>query len=300
MRGVTGSWTPLRRAVALAGAVLIAAAGCGSAPEQQGSTPTAEASQSPNWPSSMDGTRFRWSAAPDIDLLSGPAVPLRAYVESRELASKMMSITAAYPGFARAVPFPPWQPRMNSPAAYMPDEPTPYDLRFKDTRLFGNDNYRIMAITPQGNGLRAVVCLYRPYRYALTEDGRYKLFGYEDGKPHTAPYMLSAVDFTQEDPRHGPNPPPNPTVPQEGPLPAPVDDVFGDWVFTALSGSSLSWWINNGETTTETPPEYHVLLQRCIAEMPVPEDQRADVVAPYRDTPPPTLPAYPGWPARAQ
>ena len=71
-------------------------------------------------------------------------------------------------------------------------------------------------------------------------------------------------------------------------------------VFTALSLSTLSWWITNGETATATLPEYHELKQRRGAEMPIPEDQRPATLTPYRDTLPPTLPAYPGWPARAQ
>lgn len=58
----------------------------------------------PNWPETLSYFRFRWSADPGIDLLSGPAVPLRAYLESYRLAYFTVGINAAYPGFEHAVP----------------------------------------------------------------------------------------------------------------------------------------------------------------------------------------------------
>lgn len=57
----------------------------------------------PHWPSILDGLRFRWSAADGIDLTTGIAVPVRAYVESHKLIEKTYTMQAGYPGFDRAV-----------------------------------------------------------------------------------------------------------------------------------------------------------------------------------------------------
>ncbi|EUA70557.1 hypothetical protein I540_1225 [Mycobacteroides abscessus subsp. bolletii 1513] len=48
--------------------------------------------------------RIRWTAEPGIDLLTGPAVIVRAYRESYILAGLMASPALYYPGFERAVP----------------------------------------------------------------------------------------------------------------------------------------------------------------------------------------------------
>ena len=57
-----------------------------------------------NWPESLGDFRFGWSAEAGVDLVSGPAVPLRAYLESYRIAQLTKDIGAAYPGFDRAVP----------------------------------------------------------------------------------------------------------------------------------------------------------------------------------------------------
>lgn len=298
MLGDTMTWILIKRAAGLACVVALVAAGCSeSTPPQQDSN-SANAEQTfPNWPATLNNFRFRWSAAEGIDLTSGPAVPLRAFMESNQLIYKTLSITAAYPGYQRAVPYPPWKLGTNWPSVYKIDNPNDVELRNRDQIEFGNRYYRIMQITPQGNGFRAVVCWFAPARYARTDDGRYELLGpayHQQPEPD-----LHAVDFTQRDPRSGPNPPPPPAGPQEGPLPAPVDDVFSNWIFTAVSLSQLTWWYNNGQDSTDIPPEYKPLKQRCAAEMPVPEALHG-LQPRILETPPPTEPAFPGWPTRAQ
>ena len=47
--------------------------------------------------------RYQWTAGPGIDLVTGPAVPIRAYMESRMDAQTMGTIDYAYHGFDRAV-----------------------------------------------------------------------------------------------------------------------------------------------------------------------------------------------------
>ena len=60
--------------------------------------------QSVKRPDKLSDFRFRWTAEPGIDLYSGAAVPLRAYAESWRVAQMMSDMSAAYPGFERAVP----------------------------------------------------------------------------------------------------------------------------------------------------------------------------------------------------
>jgi hypothetical protein len=47
--------------------------------------------------------RYQWTAGPGIDLVTDPAVPLRAYMESRMDAQTMGTVDYAYPGFDRTV-----------------------------------------------------------------------------------------------------------------------------------------------------------------------------------------------------
>lgn len=48
--------------------------------------------------------RIRWSAEPGIDLLTGPAVIVRAYRESYVVGGLMANPAYYYPGFEHAVP----------------------------------------------------------------------------------------------------------------------------------------------------------------------------------------------------
>lgn len=50
------------------------------------------------WPESLEDLRFRWSAEPGINLLSGPAVPLRAYLESHRIGDMTRNTDLVYPG----------------------------------------------------------------------------------------------------------------------------------------------------------------------------------------------------------
>lgn len=82
----------------------------------------------PNWPPELNGFRFRWTAEPGIDLLTGPAIPVRAYLESYRVGLMTKSINNTYPGFERAIPaIPDRQDRVNG---YLDWEKLPFQLKW--------------------------------------------------------------------------------------------------------------------------------------------------------------------------
>lgn len=85
-----------------AAAALLAAALVGSVPLWR--TPGQLPDTPLDWRANLADFQFRWTAEPGIDLVSGPAVPLRAYVESWRVVLMESNMGAAYPGFEAAVP----------------------------------------------------------------------------------------------------------------------------------------------------------------------------------------------------
>jgi hypothetical protein len=72
-RGSLGLVSKLRRIAVVGCAVALALAGCSSEPAP--SVPAAPEPTYPNWPTTLDDFRFRWTAEPGIDLLTGAAGP---------------------------------------------------------------------------------------------------------------------------------------------------------------------------------------------------------------------------------
>lgn len=58
---------------------------------------SADSSGSNGWTGTLKDLTVRWSAAPDVDLTDGVAVPVRAYFESRFLAQFKGALDAAIP-----------------------------------------------------------------------------------------------------------------------------------------------------------------------------------------------------------
>src|SRR4051812_50076992 len=107
----------------LAAAVLVVGlAGC-SGGEQSPPGPTFA-----NWPKALQNFRFGWDAEPGIDLVSGPAVPLRADLESYRVTQLTQDIAAPHPGVDRPGP-PPLPPPPSSspppPLVALPPPPPP-------------------------------------------------------------------------------------------------------------------------------------------------------------------------------
>jgi hypothetical protein len=258
-----------------------------------------------NWPETLDGLRFRWAAEPGIDLLSGPAVPLRAYLESHRLGDFTSNTDDAYPGFKRAVqsagkpidqpsstlPFQLWniQPATDPALAY----PQP-------TRFYGNEYFHVLDLTPiDSGGYRAHVC-----------DGLYNVFRESADSHEFLPVYVPTVDLPDIDrfatqvwrveltdaPPPPTGAPPAVLGPQQGPNPAPIGDVFGPWRITGASPNT-SWGATDRSDPEAGPdPATPQLRERCRNLMPHDAAQRQAIYATRLSTPPVPEPAIPGWP----
>jgi hypothetical protein len=239
--------------------------------------------------------RFRWAAEPGIDLLAGPAVPLRAYVESYRIgyftprSRDERPRFVAYPGFFDAVAEPtddegkiPYQISHAWPfpgTAYPPDP------------VYGTEYLHVLQIDPIDGGYRAYVC-----------DGRYNIF-IQDRKSHRYELELGPgsknyyqlvriwrVDLHAAQPT---------TIDglHKGPNPAPIGDVFGNWKITATDTGI--WGMRGTDEAREAGDVANEQHSRCLQRM---AHSPAEMLAMSRrqfDSPPPFEPAVPGWPAAA-
>lgn len=108
--------------------------------------------------------RYQWTAGPGIDLVTGPAVPIRAYMESRMDAQTMGTIDYAYPGFDRAVATKSADGDQDLfGSSLRPDEDTGAVSR----AAVGNNRFLIQSLTRGGQTVTATLC---NYRYGLAHE----------------------------------------------------------------------------------------------------------------------------------
>jgi hypothetical protein len=226
---------------------------------------------------------------------------VRAYLESYGVAELTLNAENGYPGFDRATPEN--LPRdgnylfqlvnvrpLGYPSKSAPADAVPY---------FGFEALHFLELTPVGNGYRAIVCSgdYAKFVASKTRPGKFiSVVSDKDGQPYargSSGVFVNQVELTQHDPRVGANPPAPQTVPQIGPLPAPDQDVFGNWFITGADGSF--WGPKNDPKSFR-----HDLEARCEAAMPTPAAERIAMMTGFKDQPPPHGEAIPGWPAKAQ
>jgi hypothetical protein len=223
---------------------------------------------------------YQWSADPSIDLLSGPAVPLRAYLESRLDSQTMGDPAYAYPGFDGAVAQVTEDDR---------DDILKGNLRSDATKpvegaAVGDNLYHVQSITRDGDAVTATVCNYR-YRLAHENaDGTFRslatTFANDDGIDVQRVIMTAPGD-------------PGTLPPQEGPEAAPADDVFGGWKITGV----LDEFVESHPAFAGLWPTYNADLAKCVAEAPDSPERRAFLSNgnhPRDDFP--TSPPSPGWP----
>ena len=284
---MTGTSTLRRCAVLLL--VMAGLAGCH----------TQEAATFENWPQSLSDFRFRWAAEPGVDLASGPAVPLRAYLESYRIAQFTQDIDSAYPGFDRAVPeAAPRNSSASTRAELVNIRPLTDAEPFGPAGpFFGNEFFHILEITPIDGGYRAYVCdgLYKIFR-AGEEPGKYesvvKYAASHTGLNDVNGMKVWRVEFTDT--------PPAPdaramVTDQGGPKPAPADDVFGPWRITGAS--DVNWGsLLDRESTADEQVDGARRISRCSDLLPHWRTERDANIAASLDTPPTPEPASPGWP----
>lgn len=230
--------------------------------------------------------RYQWTAAAGIDLLTGPAVPIRAFLESRLDAQTMGSLDYAYPGFDRAVAAKPEDGGDIFTNNLRPDErlgPT------KAARV-GNDRFRIQSVSRRAQSVSAILCNYR-YGLALEQQSG-KFVSIVNNTPSNDGINALLVILTA--PANESN---NALPPQEGPAAAPVVDVFGDWRVTGF----LSDFGKLDPAFAKAWPTYEADQAECVEQAPDSAERRAFLKEgehPRSDFP--TSPPSPGWPEPAK
>jgi hypothetical protein len=115
------------------------------------------------WSGLVGELRAQWTAEPGIELLSGPAVPVRAYLESRWLAQWAGNLDYAYPGFTDAVP-----PDVKGTSDLGAAQRRPVVETHLDAPFIGNEQFRILSISGSAH-VTATVC---NYNYSVSKPKR--------------------------------------------------------------------------------------------------------------------------------
>lgn len=295
------SLTSFRLASFGVAACLLAA--CGAPNDETAQTPDEPAERDgSNWPALLDDFRFHWSADPTIDLTSPPASVVRAYVESYSIVNYTFNAANSYLGFDRATPENEstesehflWQLIRVRPlgdgALSRPEDARPQ---------FGYQPLHVLELTPTDNGYRAVLCSgdYARFVPSSTQPGKFASVVFNEELGTTVPIDnpgvgVRLVELAQRDRSAGSTAPTTPMSPQEGPLPAPIDDVFGDW---SVTGSSTTFWGPN-DRFVDIASQYQ---ERCEAAMPDAPEVRRNLMSGLRSEPPAPGQAVPGWPGHA-
>ncbi|ADG97271.1 hypothetical protein Srot_0792 [Segniliparus rotundus DSM 44985] len=262
--------------------------------------------------------RFVWTAEPDVDLVRGPMVPVRAYIETSTLTLYSSKPSDAYPGFDKAVP-------QNGKFGQSPDEtqnlrlksPTGAAAQTQRTRAQGGVAHEVvLSLSPtRDGGWAAVICGGGYSLSTRLQDGKWAATdGVSDKPVHTDPSQVPPPagwgGVTRVEVRQNPQPGPNTQTSdgggpaQAGPLPAPQADVFGNWRivgvldnYGAADGATGQRW-SDGSWEGQ---DWKRAQGQCMAKAPDPEEVRARWLAGEHDGPYPSpepLPApVPGWPA---
>lgn len=231
----------------------------------------------------MSDLHFQWNTESSIDLSTGPAVPLRAYLESRVVAYTQGDINSAYPGFADAVPTDDTHgtPSIGMSGLRPSIGPPP------KTNPVGNRQFFLRDIRQSPSGFTATVC---DYEYAVGRevgDGKYRSIADEEVRDNPGISVLR-VDMT----RAGTSSP-SELPPQLGPAPAPATDVFGGWKVSRF----LTRFFTNEPGFLDIWPTYEADLASCVERAPDPPERRQFLTTgehPRGDFH--TSPPRPGWP----
>lgn len=234
------------------------------------------------WGGLLGELRVRWSAAVGIDLLNGPAVPLRAYIESRFLAENTGSLEYAYPGFDHAV-----QSNEAAESSNIGGRNRVPTLDYPTTApLVGTSRYHIQSVQRSDRTVTISVCSY-VYGVARQQADRSLRplidFGPIEGRG------VIAMRVALTPPREEAIPA---LPPQSGPEPAPSNDVFGDWHVDGFLAATTSY-------VAAQWPTFEADRDTCIREAPDSIQHRTFMVTDAHDRVDfPTESPSPGWPAK--
>ncbi|TQK31516.1 hypothetical protein FBY28_4553 [Arthrobacter sp. SLBN-53] len=256
-----------RHVIATASAlILLCATGCSPRPaDTQPDSPAA------GWPEMLKDFTITWSAEPGIDLTTGPAVAVRAYVESYYLAYLTTDEKYLYPGF------------QNSVEPNTPDGPDGteklWPVPFHAQKWVGTARHHILRIDTSGRQATAVGCVFSYGSASETDFGLQPNIG---GPGPNGGISAFRVQLTA---------PENATdlSAQRGPSRSPFKNVFAGWRVSNYQGGFLllAEWTNNSADVIE--------CQSRAEQPPADRDYKPGNSYPRSNFP--TLPASPGWPA---
>lgn len=277
---------------------------CTPTPTDDPAPTTTPASQFANWPTLLSAFRFHWTAAPGIDLTSGPAVLVRAYAESYDTATLTNNRSTVYPGFDRATPRENQKREGDYSLQYVGIRPAMGQAGAlpEPHRQYGFYTKHLLELVSEPEGYRATVCTgyYSSFVKAQSRPGEYVSTASRETAAGVVPdpagpfagIDVMRIDFTPDDGRVPDTAPPSPPEPQQGPAPAPAQDVFGNWFVT---GAATDLWGPAGHPEKIATPD---IQRRCAEAMPHNETQRRQMVTGYQAQPPPQGSPEPGWPAQ--
>lgn len=300
------------RFISALGVLALFLTGCSHEPTMPAS-PSKE-DEAIHWPKKLNDFRFRWSAEPGIDLSSGQAVPLRAYLESwLVIAYTGGDVNNGYPGYQQATP-------ASLPIGSVAFNALPMQQQMirafeggdgdSGERIVGNQELHILSIEPTLSGFRSTVCnstfaVYRKKSGAETTLTPLRLAGISSpDRADPANMAVWRIEFSDHDPRRTTQAAPE--QPQVGPLPAPLEDVFGPWFVTG-SGPLSFWWAADDPGVTDKSPQARSLRdaarqredslrERCLERYRLSPDERIHAATTLIHTVPQVEPAEPGWP----
>lgn len=213
---------------------------------------------------------MQWTAEPGIELTTGAAVVVRAYIESYYLAFLTADKKYLYPGFDESVDRD--HGESSETRALWPQSRSP-------VTWIGTARHHLLRIVEAGHDVTVLGCAY-VYGTARPEDSSFKANGAGAG-PNAG---INPLRIVLRSPETG-----EPTLPpQQGTSRAARQDVFGGWRVISHEGGYFAtgpWGPGSAETA------------ECVS--------RADGRPESRDFKPwegypasdfPTLPATPGWP----
>lgn len=236
------------------------------------------------WSGPVADLRTQWTSATGVDLLSGPSVPVRAYLESRWLAQWAGNMDYAYPGFTEAV-----APNVDEPSDIGASQRRPQVSSHLADPFVGTDHFRILSIIGSDRDMTAIVCNYTYSMSTKNDDGTYSSVARTQTRE---PRGIFAERISLSTPLET-----QPALPpQEGPAPAPSANVFGGLQITG----------NLSSISTELPgfakvwPTYDADTQACVEQAPDPPARIAFLINGNhsRDDFPTSAPS-PGWPEKS-
>ncbi|SKX72980.1 membrane protein [Mycobacteroides abscessus subsp. bolletii] len=242
--------------------------------------------------------RIRWTAEPGIDLLTGPAVTIRAYRESYVLGGLMASPKFYYPGFEQAVRPNGHSGRDLNIRPYVKGDAHLEDSGFQTTTpIVGTWREHILSLTGDPtSGYTAKVCSWNYATAVELPNGQYHYPHRLPPEPLDTADQLTGIGMFRIFLK-APSPPKSDSAaPQRGSAPDPTADVFGGWKVLNADSLSTEAWL--GEPNDWPLKEFGADQKACMTKAPDPfEKRKFYVVGEHSRSDYPTLPAEPGWPA---